>query len=101
MPDLFGQPPTAPPDWPDVVSAVSDGLTAPAAIAALVIAIVGARGWLRQLRGQSEFDVARRVLRTVYHIRDGLELVRNPLMTPSEVQGNPRADSGSQNLGSS
>lgn len=52
-------------------------------------AYVGLRGlstWRRQLTGNVEFDVARRVLKAVFQVQDGIEYVRTPVTLQGEVE---------------
>ncbi len=68
-------------------SAASVALEAvPAVLAAigLLIAWLGLRTWRRQLEGHAEYDLARRVLRTTFHIRDEVAAVRAAHMTGQE-----------------
>lgn len=50
-----------------------------------VIAIVGLQTWKKQLRGKTEYELARRLLRAVYKTRDAIKLVRNPFASASEI----------------
>ena len=47
-------------------------------IVGIYVAIRGLNTWNRQLRGTSEYDLARRVLRCVYRHRDALISVSVP-----------------------
>lgn len=52
------------------------------AIAAIVGSYVGVNGlktWERQLKGNAEYDLARRLLKRTYQWRDAVQQVRNPL----------------------
>jgi len=52
------------------------------------IANKGLNTWNRQLKGGSEYDLARRILKCTYRWREALANVRNPLIT-SEEQPSP------------
>lgn len=57
-------------------------------LAALVVAVAawwGLRTWRRQLRGQTEYDLARRTLAATYKVRDQIAWVRNPGITGGEI----------------
>jgi hypothetical protein len=65
---------------------VKDVATAGAAIVAAVVAVLGLRAWRRQLRGQTQYELARRLLRAVYRVRDEIQGVRNPVIMASEFE---------------
>ncbi len=67
--------------WADIVNKL---LTGVAAIGALYVAWSGLHTWKRQLRGQAEYDVARRVLRAVLRLRDEFAVVRSPVISGGE-----------------
>lgn len=51
-----------------------------------VAAYVGLRGlsaWRRQLYGQTEYDLAKRILRSTYKVREAIHGVRNPFLQHS------------------
>jgi len=56
-----------------------------AAVTAAVIAVRGLETWKRQLVGNARYDVARRMLRTTYELREAIEKVRNPFMSSGEL----------------
>jgi hypothetical protein len=59
-----------------------------ASIAALTAAYVGYHGlkaWRIQLHGKTEYDLARRLLRAVFRVRDQIAFVRNPFVPVGEV----------------
>jgi hypothetical protein len=49
-------------------------------------ALKGLSTWRRQLRGNAEYDLARRVLRITYRVRDEIEAARKPMASPGEVK---------------
>jgi len=63
----------------DIVTVIS------LAVAALV-AIKGLQTWRRQLKGTADYDLAKRLLKAAYRLRDALQAVRNPFMSSGEVQ---------------
>ena len=56
-----------------------------AAIVGAVVAIVGLRTWRAQLKGNTEYDLSRRLLKAIYRVRDELDYVRRPLITWGEI----------------
>lgn len=61
----------------DLISAATDIATAIAAVAAVVIGFLGLMTWRHELHGRADFDLARRVLRGVYEIRNQISHIRN------------------------
>lgn len=55
------------------------------AIAGVIIAYYGLRTWREQLRGKSEYNIARQLLKTVYKIRNAIQFVRHPFMSANET----------------
>ena len=49
-------------------------------IGALVIGFLGLRTWRRQLRGTSEYEVAKKALLLTYQVRDAMQGVRAPML---------------------
>jgi hypothetical protein len=59
----------------------------------MVVSIVGActaksalNTWQRQLRGSTEYELSRRILKSIYRVRDSIRMVRNPLMMQAEIE---------------
>ena len=55
-----------------------------AAAATAIVAWSGVTAWRRQLRGQTEYAVARVALRAAYRVRDSLGMVRSPFVSSGE-----------------
>ena len=49
-----------------------------------IIAIIGLTTWKKQIKGKTEYELARRLLRAVYKTRDAIQYVRNPYASSSE-----------------
>ena len=62
-----------------------DILTAFSAVAVAVVSILGLKAWKKQLKGKTEYELARRLLRTVYKIREAINSVRNPFISSAEI----------------
>lgn len=62
-----------------------------AAITGAYIAIKGLGTWRRQLKGQSEYDLSRRILVALFTYRDAIDGVRHPMMFTAEM---PYPDEG-------
>jgi len=54
-------------------------------IAGLYVAWQGLSVWKKQLRGNVEYEVARKILLLTYKIRRGVEVVRSPFMSVYEM----------------
>lgn len=63
-------------------------LAGSAAIGAMA-AWKGVSTWRRELKGRTEYDLARRVLTGVYRVRDAVRHVRSPMMLSSEYLDRP------------
>ncbi len=68
------------------VENVSNIITALATILAAAIAFYGVREWKRQMKGKTDYEIARRYLKAALVLRDALEYVRNPFISSSEMQ---------------
>src|SRR4051812_47421939 len=66
-------------------------LTAVAMIGAFC-AIKGLSTWNRQIKGTAEYELARRLLRCAYRLREAIKSVRNPLMLVEEMPSPPNDD---------
>jgi hypothetical protein len=67
--------------WQTYISISKDILTSVAAI----VAVLGLQAWKKQLKGRVEYELARRVLRAAFNVRDAIRLVRNPFQTGGEI----------------
>jgi hypothetical protein len=56
-------------------------LTAPITV---LFAYLGLRAWKRQLKGKDKYDSSKRLLKSVFKIRDAVKIVRNPFVDSSE-----------------
>lgn len=76
--------------WQQIISNTKDIasiLSGAAAVAAFIAAFVawkGLKSWRDQLTGRTEYELARRILRAVYQLRDAIQAVCNPAIFPSE-----------------
>jgi hypothetical protein len=73
------------PDGAAVIEVVKDVIVALSAVGGAVIAGIGLSTWRRQLRGNADYEVARKVLRGAYRVRDAIGWVRNPMILPGEM----------------
>lgn len=64
---------------------VTDAVVAVAAAVGSVVAVMGLFTWRQQLRGRTEWELARRLLRQVYRLRSAFSMVRSPMMLGGEI----------------
>ena len=60
------------------ITAVKDVLVGLAAAAAAIFAYLGLSAWRKELKGKSEYELAKRVLMSVYRVREAFKTVRHP-----------------------
>jgi hypothetical protein len=72
--------------WQAYISIAKDILTGVAALTAATVAILGLQAWKKQLKGKVEYELARRVLRAAFNVRDAIRLVRNPVQMGGEIE---------------
>jgi hypothetical protein len=64
----------------ELATAAKEAVLAGAACATVTIAYFGLSTWNRQLRGQADFEVARSLARSMYKLRDEVEIARVALV---------------------
>lgn len=69
-------------DWTPIVR---DLVTAVAAATGATVAVLGLRTWKQQLRGRAEYELARRLLKAAYELRDSIASFRRPMMWIEEM----------------
>jgi len=67
------------------IAIIKDVFTALATITAAVIAILGLQTWKKQLKGKTEYDLASRLLRAIYKVRNSFIEARNPSPDYDEI----------------
>jgi len=67
------------------IASVLSGLAAVAAFVGAFVAWRGLKSWRHQLTGRTEYELARRLCRAVYQVREEIRFVRNPAIIPSEA----------------
>lgn len=56
------------------------------AIITVILAIMGLNAWKKQMKGKTDYEVARRYLRSVYKTREAIKYVRNPAISVGEME---------------
>lgn len=71
---------------PGAVAVIRDVVVMSAEAGGAVIAGLGLKTWRRQLRGHTEYDLVRRLLRAAYSVRDQVASVRSPFIWEGEMK---------------
>ncbi len=69
----------------NLVQDISSIITTLATIAGFLLAVKGFSAWKDQLKGKTDYELARRYLRAVYKVRDAIKFVRNPFIPVEEM----------------
>jgi hypothetical protein len=72
--------------WQAYISIAKDILTGVAALTAAIVAVLGLQAWKKQLKGKIEYELARRVLRAAFNVRDAIRFARNPFQMGGEIE---------------
>ena len=75
--------------WIECVSLIKDLIIGGAAITGTVVAIKGLNTWKRQLKGNSEYNLSRRLLVSLFKYRDAIKGVRHPAIWTNEMPSPP------------
>lgn len=70
----------------DVKTSLTDILTMLATIAAVFVGWYGLQEWKRQLKGKTNYEIARRYLKASLKLRDAMRAVRNPFVPLQEIE---------------
>lgn len=73
----------------EIIALAKDLILSGAAVTGAVVAIKGLGTWQRQLKGQSEHDLSRRILVSLFKYRNSINDVRNPIMSNYEIPAPP------------
>lgn len=77
------------------IGAIKDSVLSIGAIVAMYVAVRGLKTWNRQLKGEVEYELTRRLLRCTYLLREAIKVVRNPVMFANEKPSPPDDESKS------
>lgn len=69
----------------EIITTIKDLILAGVTITGAVVAVKGFGTWQRQLKGQSEYEVSRRILVSLFRYRDAINSVRHPIILPYEM----------------
>ena len=73
----------------EMIALLKDIVLSGAAITGAIVAVKGLDTWQRQLKGQSEYELSRRILINVFKYRDAINGVRYPVMLAYEMPSPP------------
>lgn len=76
------------------IAAIKDIVVGLAAAAAAFFAYLGLNTWRKELKGKSEYELAKRVLKSVYRVREAFMHVRNPAIYQYEYPEDMRNHHG-------
>lgn len=68
----------------DSIEIIRDAIVALAAASTAIIAFLGLKAWRKQLIGRAQYELARRLLRATYTVRDAIPQLRNIFTTADE-----------------
>ncbi len=83
----------------EVFTLIKDFALTGAAISGAVVAIKGLGTWRRQLKGQSEYELSRRILVSLFKYRDAINGVRHPAVFSYELPHPSEDDAKSMSPG--
>jgi len=69
----------------ETVSIIKDLILSIAAIVTIFVALYGLNAWRKELKGKTEYEIARRILRSIYKVRVAIDLVRRPFVSAGEM----------------
>ena len=81
----------------EIIAITKDVLVAIAAATTAIVAVLGLKSWSRELKGKTEFEAARLLMKSTYKLRDELAYARSPFIRagefpedyPGNMQENP------------
>jgi len=69
---------------PELIAAIKDILLGGAAVTMAIVAVKGLQSWSRELKGKTEFETARELIKATYKLRDELAICRSPFIRAQE-----------------
>lgn len=69
----------------DIIKLILEVINTVAICTGAIMAIIGINAWKKQLKGSTEYELARRYLKAAYKIREAIKYVRNPFITIDEM----------------
>jgi hypothetical protein len=63
---------------PELIAAIASAVTATASVFGVILAVLGLRMWQRERTGKVNYELARRLLKSAYTVREAFDHVRRP-----------------------
>lgn len=79
--------------YTEILTILKDLILTGAAVTGAVVAVKGLGTWRAQLSGQSEYDLSRRILVSLFKYRDSIDSLRHPMMWGHEMPSPPEEES--------
>lgn len=75
------------PETEIIINVITNVVTALSAVIVAGLAVYGVLWeWKKQMKGKTEYEIARRYLKTALQLRDATKFVRNPFVSVGEMQ---------------
>ena len=71
--------------WSETLSIVQGIVVSCAAITGSIVAVRGLSTWKKQTKGHADYELARRILISLFRLRDAIDAVRHPMMWAHEI----------------
>ena len=75
-----------PQELQEIVTLLKDIITSLAALTAAIVAVLGLKAWKKQLKGKTEYEMAKSLLEAVYKLKREIEIARNFMVLAGEIQ---------------
>ena len=76
----------------EIITLFKDVLLTCVGVTGAIVAVKGLGTWQRQLKGQSEYELSRRLLVTLFKYRDSIDCVRHPAIWAYEMPSPPEEE---------
>lgn len=73
-------------DWLVFLKGLKEIVITLTAITGAIVAIWGLRTWKAQIKGKTEYDLARRLLKAIYEVRESIRIIRAPFISSGEIE---------------
>ena len=73
------------PEWLVLFKGIKEIIITLSVITGAIVAMWGLRTWKAQIKGKTEYDLARRLLKAIYKVRESIRIIRAPFISSSEI----------------
>jgi len=70
----------------EIIKLILEAVNTIAIVTGAILAVRGINNWKKELKGKTDYELARRFLRCVYKLRDAVKFVRNPFIPRDEIE---------------